>query len=183
MLVLKKQYYLYLKNTKDFDLKSIKKRFKFTIIYNPKKNQEKFEDLLRFRNYCKSRSIKFLVGNDNKLCTKLKADGLYISSYKNEIIYSYHSKIGSAHNFKELNRKYIQGCNRIVMSRLFETNYKNKKGHYGLIKFNANYSDGIIALGGIRMNNINKLKLLKAQFIGILSEIKKKPANIISRLF
>ena len=36
----------------------------------------------------------------------------------------------------EINQKIKQGCNQILLSRLFETNYKNKKGFLGKIKFN-----------------------------------------------
>ena len=183
MFVLKKQYYLYIKNTKDLDIKRIKKRNKFTVIYNSNKPEEKFDNLLRFRKKCKSKSIGFYVSNDIRLCTNLKADGLYISSYNNKRNYCYHQKIGSAHNHKEINQKNREGCRRIVLSRLFKTDYREKKGYYGLIKFNANSYKDIIALGGIRLNNINKLKLLRSDFIAILSEIKKKPAKIFSRLF
>ena len=46
MFVLKKQYYLYIKNTKDLDIKRIKKRNKFTVIYNSNKPEEKFDSLV-----------------------------------------------------------------------------------------------------------------------------------------
>ena len=40
MTILKKQYYLYIENTNDIDLKKINKRYKFTIIYRNKKANE-----------------------------------------------------------------------------------------------------------------------------------------------
>ena len=53
MFILKKKYYLIVENTKDIDLKNIKKRNKFVIIYRNKKNSEKKENLLKFRRTCK----------------------------------------------------------------------------------------------------------------------------------
>ena len=41
----------------------------------------------------------------------------------------------------------------------------------------------LIPLGGIQINNLNKLKIVRSDAFAILSEIKKKPANIINRLF
>ena len=93
--------------------------------------------------------------------------------------------IGSAHNNKEIYMKLKQGCKQIVFSRLFETSYKDKKGHVGIIKFNLlnNYSQCLVPLAGIKRHNLLKLNLITARSFAILSEIKKKPAKIISRLF
>ena len=56
----------------------------------------------------------------------------------------------------------------------------------GVNKFN-NYilksSIKTIPLGGINGFNLNKLKLVRSDGLAILTEIKKKPANIINRLF
>jgi len=41
----------------------------------------------------------------------------------------------------------------------------------------------LIPLGGIKYTNLNKLKLVRSDSFAILSEIKKKPAKIINRLF
>ena len=54
---------------------------------------------------------------------------------------------------------------------------------YGIVKFNLieNRKD-LIPLGGIKLINLNKAKLIKSEGIAIMSEVKKKPA-ISSRLF
>ena len=49
MFIFKKKYYLIIESIKDINLKNIKKRNKFTIIYRNQKNLEKKEDLLKFR--------------------------------------------------------------------------------------------------------------------------------------
>ena len=63
-----------------------------------------------------------------------------------------------AHNQKEINTKIKQGCKEIIFSRLFHTNYKNKKGHLGILKFNIvslRSKLEIIPLGGINEKNLN----------------------------
>ena len=40
----------------------------------------------------------------------------------------------------------------------------------------------LIPLGGIKLINLNKVKLVKSEGVAIMSEVKKKPA-ISSRLF
>ena len=71
----------------------------------------------------------------------IKADGLYISAYNKslnirKIKRNNYKIIGAAHNIKEVNLKKLQGCSKIFFSRLFRTNYKNKKGFLGIIRFN-----------------------------------------------
>ena len=59
--------------------------------------------------------------------------------------------IGSAHNFAEIHTKLRQGCRKIILSRVFETNYVNKKTFYGITKFNLitkHFKNYFIALGG-----------------------------------
>ena len=123
--------------------------------------------------------------------TKLNADGLYISANNKSLSLSKFRKsnykvIGSAHNLKELNLKALQGCTFVIFSRLFKTSYKNKKDFLGIIKFNLfslSRKEVLIPLGGINLENLNKLNLVKANYLAILSEVKKKPAKIFSRLF
>lgn len=70
--------------------------------------------------------------------------------------------LGSAHNITELKFKEKQGVDLIFISPLFLT--KNYKKSLGIIKFNlmSNISKKpLIALGGIRKYNINKIKLAK----------------------
>ena len=47
------------------------------------------------------------------------------------------------------------------------------------LKFNKN----LIPLGGISIHNLNSLNNINCQGFALLSEIKKKPAKIFSRLF
>ena len=73
-----------------------------------------------------------------------------------------------------------------MFSRLFETNYKDKRNYLGIIKFNLirlSRKEKLVPLGGINILNLNKLKNVNSDSFAILSEVKKKPARIFSRLF
>ena len=94
--------------------------------------------------------------------------------------------IGSAHNIKEINHKIAQGCKSILLSRLFAVSYKLKLGFMGINKFNVyalNVFQNLVPLGGIKISNLNYLKNVKSNSFALLTEIKKKPTKIISRLF
>ena len=187
MPITKNHYYIYLENSKILDLSLIKKRGKFTVIYRANKKKEDIDKIIKFRKECKKRGVGFFVANDLIVAVKCKADGLYLSSY-NKVFYD--SKklklIGSAHNYKEINEKVRQGCRLIFLSRLFKTDYAKKKDFYDVVRFNLLILEKrniISALGGIRLKNLNKLNIVIANSFAVLSEIKKKPAKIISRLF
>ncbi len=191
MLVLKKKYYLFVENTREFNLNLIKIREKFNIIYRNQTNKEKIEVLKNFRKNCKKNGITFYIANDTRLLSKLNADGLYISANnKNLLLNNYFKKgykvIGSAHNQREIDIKLKQGCQTIIFSRLFKTSYSYKKGHLGIQKFNIIYQRSrleLVPLGGINEENLCKLNTVLSKSFACLSAIKKKPAKIINRLF
>jgi len=191
MFAFKKKYYFIIENTKDINLSNIKLRNKINIIYRNKNKVININRLLKFREHCKAKRIGFYVSNNNKLALSLKADGLYLSANNNSLKFSQlnnvkYNIIGSAHNIKELNIKKLQGCSKIFLSRLFRTSYRYKKGYLGVVKynlFNLFRKEDVIPLGGIRLHNLNKLRMVNCSSIALLSEIKKKPAKIINRLF
>ena len=84
--------------------------------------------------------------------------------------------IGSAHNIKEIRIKEAQQCSEIFLSPLFLT--KNYQKCLGIIKFNLlsmNSKKKIIALGGIRKENLKKIFLLKIiSGIAAITLFKKK---------
>tara|TARA_B100000886_G_C20421530_1_gene491818 strand:+ start:956 stop:1528 length:573 start_codon:yes stop_codon:yes gene_type:complete len=190
MFISKKKYFLIIESTKDIQLSNIKKSHKINIIYRNKNNKDKISELSKFRKICKMKRIKLFIANNVDLCKFLKADGIYISAnnfdlnlrrYKN---FNFHI-IGSAHNRKEILIKKYQGCSEIIFSRLFKTSYKFKKDYLGVVKFNLfnrSNNNQLIPLGGIRLANLNMIKMLNCYSFVLFSEIKKKPA-IIDRLF
>ena len=190
MFIRKNKYFLIIESIKDIDLKNIKKRDKFSIIYRNKNNLENISNLLNFRRFCKLKSIKFYVANNVKLAILLNSDGIYISAFNKSLRPLLLKKlnfrlIGSAHNFKEIDIKKKQGCKTILFSKLFLVGYDKMAPYLGVVKFN-NYlkiNKNLIPLGGISINNLNNLNNINCKGLALLSEIKKKPANIINRLF
>ena len=190
MFVLKKKYFLIIENIKDIDLKNIKIRNKFYIIYRYKNKINQFAELMKFRQTCKSKAVKFYVANNIKLALTLHSDGIYLSSFnKNLKVLKLKKKnfeiIGSAHNFKEITVKLMQGCSSILLSKLFVVDYDKNSNHLGVVKFNnfSKFSKKIIPLGGIKENNLTNLKNISCEGFALLSEVKKKPAKIFNRLF
>ena len=190
MYAFKNKYFLIIQSIKDINLENIKKRNKFSIIYRYKNSIDNLPDLLNFRRFCKLKSIKFYVANNVGLAIFLNSDGIYLSAYNKSLKSLFLKKsnfkiIGSAHNLREISLKVKQGCENILFSKLFLVNYKKKSPFLGVIKFN-NYlkvNKHLIPLGGISSKNLNSLNSVNSKGFALLSEVKKKPANILSRLF
>ena len=191
MFSFKKKYFLIIESIKDINLRNLKKCNKFLIIYRSKGQKENINDLLTFRKQCKLKLIDFYVANDRKLVVKLNSDGIYLSSFNKNLKKLNYNKsnfktIGSAHNFKEISVKLKQGCSYILYSKLFMVDYDATSPYLGVIKFNKiinAFPKKIIPLGGIKISNLNYLKNINCEAFALLSEIKKKPTKIFSRLF
>ena len=184
MVIIKNNYYLYIENLDDLNFNILKANKKINIIYRNSKNHN-FQEIIKLRKKCKVKKFKFFVANNDVIAQKIKADGLYISAYNKKKYYTQLSKIGSAHNLREIDQKKRQNCKTIFFSRLFKTNYINKKNHLGVIKFNLlnlNINTNLIPLGGIKYHNLLKLNMVRCKGFAFLSGIKKKPV-ITNRLF
>jgi len=159
----------------NFDTKNIDFQDKRTIIIYRNYNSEKVShsEILKFKNCCKQKGLKFYLSNNVKLAIKLGLNGAYIPSFNKKfdhLSYSYHKDfklVGSAHNLKEIRVKELQNVNKIFLSSLFKKN----KNYLGINKFKL-LSDltkkNTVVLGGITNKNIKLLKLLKSsEFAGI----------------
>tara|TARA_B100001063_G_C16711532_1_gene528286 strand:+ start:874 stop:1392 length:519 start_codon:yes stop_codon:yes gene_type:complete len=158
-----------------FDTNNIDNQNKNTIIiyrdYAAKKINETL--ILKIKEYCKKKAIKFYLSNNIKLALKLGLDGAYIPAFNKSMKHlSYSLKkdfviIGSAHNLKEIKEKEKQKVKKIFLSSLFKKN----KNYLGINKFKllSNLSTKkVVALGGVSKKNIRKLYLLKSsEFAGI----------------
>jgi thiamine-phosphate pyrophosphorylase len=166
-----KKYYFINK----FDTISINKQDKQTIIiyrnYSSKINNEDL--ILKIKEYCKKKKIKFYLSNNIKLAIKLNLDGVYIPSFNKStqhLSYSFKRKfviIGSAHNIKEIRIKEKQRVEIIFISSLFKKNIN----YLGINRFKllSNLtSKKVVALGGISRKNEKSLILLdNFNFAGI----------------
>ena len=159
----------------NFDTNIIDFQDKRTIIIYRNYNSEKVShsEILKFKNCCKQKGLKFYLSNNVKLAIKLGLNGAYIPSFNKKfdhLSYSYHKDfklVGSAHNLKEIRVKELQNVNKIFLSSLFKKN----KNYLGINKFKL-LSDltkkNTVVLGGIAKKNIKLLKLLKSsEFAGI----------------
>ena len=79
--------------------------------------------------------------------------------------------IGSAHDIKEIFNKKKQGCNFIILSKLFKVDYSPKEKTLGVLKFNyfALKGKNIFPLGGIKSRKLNKLKTIQSDGIALMS--------------
>ena len=157
-----KKYYF----TDQFNKNNIDKLDNNTaIIYRNYKKKNNLKEVIKLKNYCKIKNLKFYISNNIKLSIKLKIDGAYIPSFNKSFIHlSYCFKkdfdlIGSAHNIKEIKIKELQQVNSIFLSSLF----KNNKNYLGITKFNFRSKlskKKIIALGGLSKTNYRKLQIV-----------------------
>ena len=183
-MIIKDNYYLFIENIKDLNINVLKINKKINIILRNFKINS-ITEIIKYRKKCKEKRIKFYIANNLKIVKACKADGLYISAYNKKRYYSHFKKIGSAHNTKEINQKIKQGCENIIFSRLFKTNYKNKSSFFGVVKFNLfinNAKNNIYPLGGINERNLLKLNMINCNGFALFSAVKKKPV-IANRLF
>ena len=144
-----------------------------TIIYRNYSSKINEKTILKIKNYCKKKLIKFYISNEIKLAIKLNLDGIYLPSFNNSfkhLAYSYKKNfniIGSAHNLKQIKIKELQKVKKIFISSLFKKN----QNYLGINKFKllSNCTKKkVVALGGISNNNLKKLKLLNSnEFAGI----------------
>ena len=165
-----KQYYFINK----FDKEIIQKQSKKTaIVFRNYTEQNKRENLVKIKNYCKKQKLKFFLSNNVKFALKLGLDGAYIPSFNRNISHLSFDLpknfliLGSAHNLKEIRQKEIQKVELLFISPIF----KFKKNYLGLNRFkliSKLTTKKIIALGGISKKNIKKLSLTNSfGFAGI----------------
>ena len=136
------------------------------VIYRNYKKKLDLKQIIKIRNCCHNRKIKFFLSNNFKVALKLKCDGAYIPSFNksfHHLSYKFESRfilLGSAHNIKEIRIKEKQNVNLIFISSLFKKN-KNYLGIYKFLNMKKSTKKKTIALGGISKLNIRRLTLLR----------------------
>jgi thiamine-phosphate pyrophosphorylase len=159
----------------NFDTNNIDQQDKQTIIIYRNYNSNKIDifKILKFKNYCKKKGLKFYLSNNIKFALKLGLDGAYIPSFNkhfDHLSYTYKKNfklVGSAHNLKEIKIKELQKVDKIFLSSLFKKN----KNYLGINKFkllSKLTKKKIVVLGGISKKNSKILKILNnLEFAGI----------------
>ena len=170
--------YHFIDDFKEKDIEYLPKNI--ALIYRNYEKKPSKSLIVKIRNYCKKRKIKFYLSNNYKMAINLHLDGVYLPSFNKKITFNIFSKkknfliLGSAHSINEISIKQKQGCKLIFLSPIFKV---NKKKHFlGINKFNnlaTNKKINFIALGGISDLNIKKINLLNCYGFAGISWIKK----------
>ncbi len=172
--------FFFIEKLNELNLDYVKKIGAILILRNPEKLN--LLDLKKFNKRCISKKITLFIQNSVKILILLKTNNFYISGYNKSqfkqlrILNRKVKIIGSAHNVTEIREKLNQGCEYIVLSRIFKTSYKFKKGFLGTTKFNLltrNFSQKFIALGGINEKNFRLLSLLNIHGCAMSGDKKK----------
>ena len=135
------------------------------VIFRNYKSKLPIKNIIKAKNYCSKKNIKFYLSRNFKLAIKLNLDGAYIPSfYKDYRHLNYKVKssfliMGSAHNIKEVRIKETQKAKLIFISSIFKKN-KNFLGLYRFKKLSNLTKNKIVALGGFSSSNVKKFKLL-----------------------
>ena len=157
-----------------FNAKIIDKLDIYTgVIYRNYSKKLNKNEIIKAKNYCTKKTLKFFLSNNYKLALELGLDGVYLPSFNKDLRHlNYKTKtsfivMGSAHNIKEIRLKETQKVDLIFISSIFKKN-TNYLGIYKFKLLNNLTKKKVIALGGISKRNKNKIKMLSCYgFSGI----------------
>ena len=143
------------------------------IIYRNYKKKLNITEIIKIRDYCKTKRLKIFLANNIKIALKLSLNGAYLPAFNKDFRHlSYKvnrsfTLLGSAHNIREIRCKEVQNIKLIFISSVFKKN-KNYLGIYKFKKLTNLTQRKVIALGGISKTNRKKIKLLDCHgFSGI----------------
>tara|TARA_A100001035_G_C27781172_1_gene501830 strand:- start:2711 stop:3256 length:546 start_codon:yes stop_codon:yes gene_type:complete len=175
-----KKYY-FISNFEPNNIKNIDANT--SIIYRNYNSSNNYPEIIKVKQYCDDKGIKFFLSNDLKLAIRLNCDGIYLPSFNNKILTKgiklkqNFEILGSAHNLKEIRQKENQGVKTLFISSIFKKN-KNFLGIYRFISLIKFTKCKIIALGGVSDKNIKFLNLVNLDgFAGISFFQKKTPSK------
>ena len=102
------------------------------IIYRNYKAKKREEELIKISKACKKNRYLLFVSNDIKLALKVKANGIYVPSFNKTRSFSNIEKkniivLGSAHNQKEIKKKFLKDVVQYFYLQFFML---KKKGNF-----------------------------------------------------
>ena len=173
---MKKYYFINKFNTNNID----KQDGQTAIIFRNYSSKKINEDLIiKIKNYCKKKTLKFYLSNNIKLAIKLNLDGAYIPAFNKSFIHNSYSLkknfklIGSAHNLAEIRIKEKQNVSSIFISSIFKNNKSNKfLGIYKFLNLMNLTKKNVVCLGGINKDNVKKIDLLNIGSFGSISMLE-----------
>ena len=138
-----------------------------SFIWRNKDKETPINTLIKLRDFCKKNQRNFYISNNVKLAERLKANGVYISSFNRNLnlrTNKFKKKfkiLGSAHNLKEIKIKELQNIEEIFLSPLFKEKNNKQLNIYKYLKLREITKMRDISLGGINNQNIKKLIMIK----------------------
>ena len=159
-----KKYY-FINEFNQNHLISLNKNISF--IWRNKDKETPINTLIKLRDFCKKNRRNFYISNTVKLAERLKANGVYISSFNKNLnlgINKFKKKfkiLGSAHNLKEIKIKELQNIEEIFLSPLLKEKTNKQLNIYQYLKLRGITRMRDISLGGINNQNIKKLNMIK----------------------
>ena len=159
-----KKYY-FINEFNQNHLISLNKNISF--IWRNKDKETPINTLIKLRDFCKKNQRNFYISNNVKLAERLKANGVYISSFNKNLnlrTNKFKKKfkiLGSAHNLNEIKIKELQNIDEIFLSPLFKEKTNKQLNIYKYLKLREITKMRDISLGGINNQNIRKLNMIK----------------------
>ena len=149
------------------------------IIYRNYKEKLNIKKLIDFNNHCKKKKKYFYLANYPKIAIKLSLNGVYIPSFNKKINLITGKPrnflvLGSAHNLPQIRVKEKQGAECIFLAPLFLTKKSDNFLNICNFKILSNQTNKKVrALGGLKKNNIGRIKLLNIHGYASISLFKK----------
>jgi len=178
MLNKKNKLYYFIKKFSENHINNILKYKNLNVIYIYDKNYP-LNKIIDLRNVCKKNKIKFYLSDNLKNINYLRPDGIHLPAKNKKAVLNIRKNfdiIGTVYNQMDYYKKIRQGCSLVFLSPLFITNKYSNNKKLGIIKFNLlslNWNANIIALGGIKKENIKRIKLTKSVGFGGISFFEK----------
>ena len=149
----------------------------------------------KIQKLCKKYKVKFIINDDPLLAKKINANGCHLGQNDMNItlarkILKKHIIGISCHNSKKLIKKAIKNkVSYIALGAFFPSKTKRAKykASIKILKWSKKTTNiPIVAIGGIKLDNYEKLLLNKANFLAISSYIwknkKYKPLEAMKKL-
>jgi thiamine monophosphate synthase len=175
-----KEYFFFINNIDNLIIKKINQFKKKSIIYAPDNGEIDLIKIIHIKNVCKKNKIPCYIADNFKLANRLNMDGMIINSKNKKVFPKTRYKpdfkiIGIVHNQLEYFQKVNQNCNSVMLSPIFYNPKFKITQILGPIKFRLkklNWNLPVIALAGINIKNLRKIRLLGSVSAAIKSGLK-----------
>jgi thiamine monophosphate synthase len=184
-------FFFFTNNLKEKNKKDILKFKNVAIVYYNRDSSINYQKLTEIKKFSKKHNIKIFISDNFRVAKKYDLNGVVLSNknyrisiFNNNLINKKKIEIvGKVHSQMDYFFKIRQNCTKIILSPIFKTKNYKKENILGIVKFNLkslNWKKKLYALGGINLNNLNKIRMTKSMGVGFMTlinllENKKSP--------